>query len=274
MDTLHIAKTALRTLFDHKRLWLFGFFVAAGSGSSFSYSGDGEMPAWAVGLLIGTLVLACVGLFLHILSESALIESVRVAWLQGDVQLGSGARQGMRRFVPVLAIKALAGGAMLLSVAAIAAPALLAAFHVLPAWLGISLTTLLAVPAVPWLLTLYLVHVWALRFAVLDNQGAVSSLRAASRFLRGRLAPSLRLLLVNGLAHLAGALLSLVVAIPALLLGIGVYSFAGLVPAIVAGAVFALPFAVVVVGASGTFRSSLWTLSFLEAQGGLQDLDA
>ncbi len=184
--------------------------------------------------------------------------------------MASSMRLGMRRFLPVLGIKALVALANVLSLAFVALPALLGAFSVLPLWLGIGLTTLLAIPAVPWLLTIHFVYEWALRFAVLENRGATGSLRAASRFLRGRIAPSLRLLLVTALANVASLVLSLAVILPAAALGFGIYSFAGLLPAAISAGVFALPFAAVIVGATGTYRSSLWTLGFLEEHGGLQ----
>lgn len=271
MDTLHIAKTALRTLFDHKRLWLFGFFVAAGTGASYNYSGDGDWPVWAIALLIAVLVLGFAGAFLHVLSESALIKAVKDTWAGSDVQLAPSMRLGLRRFLPVLGIKVLVALANLLSLAVVAAPAVLGALSVVPLWLGISLTTLLAIPSVPWMLTIHFVYEWALRFAVLENLGATGSLRAASRFLRGRIAPSLRLLLVTALANLTSMVLLLAVILPAAALGIGIYSFAGLLPAAISAGVFVLPFAALIVGATGTYRSSLWTLGFLEEHGGFGD---
>jgi hypothetical protein len=54
--------------------------------------------------------------------------------------------------------------------------------------------------------------------------------------------------------------------LPALLLGGGVYLLWGLVPALVAGGVLALPVALAVTGAIGVFRSSVWTLHFMEAR--------
>ncbi len=54
---------------------------------------------------------------------------------------------------------------------------------------------------------------------------------------------------------------------PAALVGFGVYLAAGLVPALVVGAALLIPFAIAIAGARGVYRSSLWTLGWLEEGG-------
>lgn len=55
--------------------------------------------------------------------------------------------------------------------------------------------------------------------------------------------------------------------VPAALAGGGVYFAAGLVPAIVTGAVLGVPVALAAAAALGAFRSSVWTLGYLSEQG-------
>ena len=54
------------------------------------------------------------------------------------------------------------------------------------------------------------------------------------------------------------------VLIPAGLLAGLAYLIGGLVPAAVVGGVIAIPLIILVVGAMGTFRSSVWTLGFID----------
>jgi hypothetical protein len=52
--------------------------------------------------------------------------------------------------------------------------------------------------------------------------------------------------------------------VPAALVGGGVYLLAGLVPALIVGGVIVAPVAAAAAGAGGAFRSSVWTLHFLQ----------
>lgn len=276
MDALGIAKESVKTLWTHKRLWVFGLFVAGGSGGGASFdegaaaggSGVEGIAGWVVALIVGAVVLGLVGLFMHVVSESALIHSVRDARGGGEPRLGPAFRRGVGWFGRLLGIKVLAFVTALVSVAVVAVPAVLGALEVWPLWLGAGLTALLALPAVPWLLTVYFVYEWAMRFAVLEDRGAIASLRAAERFLHGRIAASLKLLVMDALGQVVSGLAALVVAVAAGLVGLGVYFAAGLVPAIVVGVVMLLPFAVAITGARGVYSSSLWTLGWLEERGG------
>ncbi len=158
---------------------------------------------------------------------------------------------------------------VVLSVAVMAGPALLGVSGVVSLWLGAGLTAILALVAVPWLLTVYFVYEWSMRFAVFENRGVIASLRAAERFLHGRIGVSLKLLVMDAVGQMAGGMAGLVFALPAAGVGAGVYLVAGLVPAIAVGAGLLLPFALSIVGARGVYRSSLWTLGWLEERGEL-----
>jgi hypothetical protein len=47
---------------------------------------------------------------------------------------------------------------------------------------------------------------------------------------------------------------------------VAIYFLAGLVPAVIAGGVLAVPFVTAVVGATGAFQSALWTVAYLDGR--------
>jgi hypothetical protein len=137
----------------------------------------------------------------------------------------------------------------------------------LPPWAAAATTALVALGAVPWLLTAVFVYVWALRLSVLDGLGALDAVRAGWSFLHGRVGESLKLLLVAFAGQVAGGLAAALAAAPGALVGAALWLATGaVVPAAVVGGLLALPPALAAIGATGTFRSTLWTLGFLESR--------
>lgn len=273
MDILRIAKQAFSTIRSNKYLLFFGFFVASGGGAGANTGHHGHhagaLPAWVWPLLVVGLVLGIAALVMRVLSEAALIDGVERAQHGERTGIGEGLRGSRQHFWTLVAVKAALGGLFLLSLAVVAAPAVGGVLGGYPVVAGAIASALIGVVAVPWLLTLYFIYMYSMRIAVLDGQKALDSIRAAQRYLHGRIANSLKLLVAGGvgaaLVEVSGAL----VLLPVAALGLGIYFVAGLVPAIVAGAVLALPVAVVVAGSVGAYRSSLWTLGFLEGRGAL-----
>ncbi len=275
MDIIRIAKEALSTAWNHKYLWLFGFFVAGasggggGQGGAPTAGGAGVVPDWVFVLLAGGVVLGLAALVMYVISEGALIEGV-VRVREGDgFSVKAGFLSGLRHFWRVLGIKALMGLAAVLTVAAVAAPAALGKLGFIPLWLGLCVTVPAALLAVPWLLTLYFVYAYALRFAVLEGEGIRAAMGRAREFLHGKLASSLKLLVAGHLGSLAAGLIGVMVLLPALALGGAGYVAGGVVPAVAAGALLVLPVAVALAGALGTYRSSVWTIGYLEGRAGL-----
>lgn len=281
MQAIHIAQAATKTLWRNKSLWLFGFFIAAVGGTSSTgthgggggsgghagglFSGHEALPSWMWPLLAVGLVVAVGLLLMHVVSEGALIDGVRRSRAGEEVRIRIGFRAGLAHFWVLLGIKALLAVVLLFVVAAMAAPAVLAALDFVP-----MLTALVSIPLViagaPVLLTVYLLSTYALRIAVLDDEGIVESFRAARAFLSGRLLDSLRLLVVTLLGQFGAGLLMVVVVLPAAVVGVVLYFVAGLVPAAIVAGVLALPFVAVLVGAMGTFQSTVWTIGFLEGR--------
>ncbi len=272
MDIIRIAKEALSTAWNHKYLWLFGFFVAGasggggGQGGAPTAGGAGVVPDWVFLLLAGGAVLGLVALTMYIISEGALIEGVVKVREGEEFSIRAGFRSGLSHFWRVLGVKVLMLLAFVVSIGAAAAPAVLGKLGIIPLWLGVSITVPLALVAVPLVLTLYFIYTYALRITVLERQPVMAAIREAKEFLHGKLASSLKLLVAGGLGSVAAGLVGVLIVVPALALGGLGYVAGGVIPAVTAGAALALPVAVAIAGALGTYRSSVWTLGFLEAR--------
>jgi hypothetical protein len=270
MDVLAIAREALGLAWRNKRLWVFGIFVAAASSGGAPGApggGSGGLPAWALALAGGAVVLGAGALWMHVLSEGALIEGVRRARGGAPVEARQGFGYGRGCFGRVLQLKLAALGAITAATLVLAAPALLAWRQVLPAPAVVTLSATIIVMAVPWLLTGYFVYAYALRFAVLDGLGAWDAVRAAWRYLPGRVLESLKLLALAFAGQLGAGIAGAVAVAPGVGLGALVFLSTGsAVAAVVAGCALALPPALAVAGALGTFRSAVWTLGFLDGR--------
>ncbi|MDF1561823.1 MAG: hypothetical protein P1V51_02195 [Deltaproteobacteria bacterium] len=273
--TWQTARTALTTVWNHKILWFFGFFVAAGGSGGFQASTDEgagaagatgalqSLPTWAFALIGVGLLLGLAALVLNIVSEAALIEGVRDSRQGARPTLKQGLRQGWRHFGSLLGLKLLTALAFLAGIAVIAVAPVLGALEVLPVGLALALGLPLLLVGVPYFLTVYFLYQWAMRFLVLEDRTAGEALREARRYLPGRLRESLELMLVGMLGQLGAGLAIVVALIPAALVGGLVYLAAGLIPAAIVGGLVVLPVGLAASGAGGAFRSSIWTLHFL-----------
>ncbi len=271
MELFDIAKRSLNTLWTNKHLWFFGFFVAAGSGGGGGGSNESQgtmtlaaVPTWAWILMGVGALLGLVFLVLQVLSEAALIEGVAEGQKGEHLSIRQGLRRGRKHFWKLVGLKLMVALLMGVTMAVIAAPAILAHFGMLPIWLGVLVAVLLGLVGVPWLLTVYFVYQYALRMAVLEDHGMIDSVRQAKRFLHGRLGLSIKLVLLAMAGQFGGGMAMGAVLLPAMLLaGLG-YLIGGVITAAVLGGIIAVPLLVLVMGATGTFRSSVWTLGFMD----------
>lgn len=285
MNTIDVAKQAVQLVWRRKYLWLFGIFVGStmGGNAGNRFGGlsgapmgapvtaahhGGAAPAWAVALLVAAVLVGLAVLVLRVISTGALVASVRREHDGLPSRIREGFRAGAASFWRVLGITLGMACVVLASTGFVAAPAILGVVHVLPLWLGIAFTVLLALPAILWLLTVNFTYEYALRFAVLERRSIRESVRASWRFLHGRIVESLKLLLTVLLGGVAGGVLSVCALVPAALVGLGVYAAAGLIPALVVGGILALPLVLVATGITGAFSSAVWTLGFLEQHEG------
>lgn len=270
-----LVRSSLSLVWERKALWLFGFFVAGsagGVGGSFSpgggaASGGGEpLPWWLAPVLAGALAIAIGSLVMHLLSEGALIDAVVKARAGQATPVRAELHEGARHAWRLLAIKAAAFSAMLVASAVVVLPIGAVLLAGGPVVVGAVGSAILALAMVPAMLTLYFLYMFAMRSAVLDGRGVVDATRAAYERLHGHLADAVRLLIADGIGSFAFGLVGAVAVVPAALVGLAVYLAAGsVIPAAVTAAVLIVPLAVAVTGARGMFRSSVWTLAWLEA---------
>jgi hypothetical protein len=272
MDLVEIGRQSWNVTWRHKALWVFGLFVVSSGGGGGDDRGVKvgveELPAWFWPLLLAAVAIMLAALWMHVVSEGALIDAAR------RVRAGEAPRNreevaaGRSAFGRVLRVKLAAIGALLSVVAVLSAPALLALSGVVPVAGAIAIGLPLLVAGVPVLLTAYFVYAYALRFAVLDRVGAAEAIRRGWRFLHGRVLESLQLLVLAFLAQVGGAVAAVAMALPGAGVGLVVWLVSGeLVWAGILGGLVALPPILMAVGAAGTFRSSVWTLGFLESRG-------
>ncbi|MFK7984790.1 MAG: hypothetical protein AB8I08_02090 [Sandaracinaceae bacterium] len=266
-DVLPVAAKAFSRLFTDRRLWLFGLFVGAtGGGINLNASSAQAvvMPAFAMGWFVLAAVLGLVFLGVHAASEGALIEAVYTEHKGRRLALSDAVGVGVRNTPSVLIVKL---GTYLMSglVMGVAlGPVLLASVEVLPLSVGLALTIPLALLAVPLIVTLYLVHELALRMVVLEKRGAVNAMRAAAKFLRGRLRYGIGLLLADGLSQVAASVVLAPLAMLVAGAAIGGEALGMTWTGMGAGAVIVAPVVLLTLGARGAFRSRLWTVGFLD----------
>jgi len=271
MDIFDIAKRSLNTLWTQKHLWFFGFFVAVGGGGGGGSSEGSQtsatletLPGWVFVLMGIGLLVGLVFLVLHVLSEAALIEGVADGHKGEHLSIRQGLRRGRKHFWKLVGLKLLVGFVMAISFAVIAAPAIMAHFGILPIWLGVVVAVMLGLVGAPWLLTVHFINKFAMRLAVLEDRGTIESIRLAKRFLHGRLGLSIKLTLMTLVGQFGGSVVMGAVLIPTALLAGLAYLIGGIVPAAILGGLIGLPLLTLVVGATGTFRSSVWTLGFID----------
>jgi len=275
MKVLDIIKSSAKLTWHNKALWVFGLFVAAaGGGGGGGGQGGGSaggasvpiadgLPGWLIPALVGAALLGLAALVMHVVSEAALIDAVERTERGEGYRFGEQVRTGLRAFWRVLGVKLVFALTMAVSLIAMLAPALLAVFRVLPLAVGLGLTLLLALPGVVWVLTLYCWMQYTLRVSVLHHADLQTALREAWEHLHGRVSASLELLVAGLLGDVAMGIGGLVGLVVSAALGGLVYLAAGLVAALVVGGVVLLPVLIALLGAVGTYRSSVWTLGFL-----------
>ena len=257
-------------------LWLFGFVVGLASGSS-SGAGGGDRGGGGWSVSIGpaafsveeiapkllVIAIAVLGLaIVRFISEGALIEGIARVRRGGTMTTRDGFRAGVAHWGVLLRIALLYLAAMMVSLALLAAPCVLAlrAFGPLGA---VAVAVPAVVIAVPWLVTLFLIQAFASRIAVLEDRHALDAIGKARLFLHGRLMHGLTLVVATFAGSLLISAAGLVVIAPVVLLLVALVPVLRLLPVIVLGCLVLLPVLYVLSAVLGTFRSSIWTLGYM-----------
>jgi len=270
VNVIEIAKECAHLARHNRWLWPFGLFALAAGNASAEADGAGAgletMPPWLPYAIAAAVVFGLLGLVLHVVSEAALIDGVDRARRGERVALRRGFGIGWQHFRRVLGIKLAYG--MLVGAAAltIAAPALATALGFIPTGAGVVVGVAAALVAVPFILTVHLTYMFALRFAVLDGRGVIDALGCAKRLLRKRLATSLKLLIAAKLGAVAVGAVTLVAAAACALVALPAYFLAGSTAAVVVFAALIIPVGLTAAGALGTYQSAVFTVAYLEVR--------
>lgn len=260
IDIVQVMKRSLASLWQRKALWIFGFFLQGANGDG-GGNGGPVPPIWVIVLIIA-VVLGI--LIMHLISEGAVIEGVASS---EPIGIREGFRRGLCHFGVMLRIKSLVLGGVLVALGVLTAPAWLYFLDSLSKETASLLGVLAIAIGVPIFTVAYVVYVFALRIAILENCQALDALQAARQFVRGRIRTGLKLIGAEAVSFLALVLAVIVVLAPVgLLAGTAFLRFSGWPAAAVVGVVIALPALLATVGAHGTYRSALWTHGYLAAR--------
>ena len=276
MTIWEIVEQAFHFAVRARRLWLFGFFVGLWSGGSSGGGAGGGNGAAAsavasppIQLPFHLLVILAVAglallllLLLRFIGEGALIEGVVRARDGATMGTRAGLRAGWAHWAVLLRIALLYFGATTLSIA-VPVAAVVAVTRTAGLGSGALLALLLAIPVVPWLVTLYLLQAFGTRIAVLEHRNALDALAKARLFLHGRLVLGLKLLVATFIGTLVCAAVAVLTMTPVALLLLALLRVTPVVVVIAVGSVVLLPLVCVLTAMLGTYRSSVWTLGYV-----------
>ena len=288
-----LATRSLKHAWNHKFLWLFGFFVGGESflgmfswiRSSGSWSGltrlirvdlesilglKGVLPFGTgfetiLTLLAGAFLLWLFFAIMSFLSEGALINGVYRKQSGVSTTFGECWSRGIDTFWRVLVILIVLGFA-------VAAAILFIAFMLIPMYLisvalGVVLTIMIGFPA--FLVLLFLVEAtsaWSLRFAVIDNASCFDAIGKGWKMLQANIGKSFGVGLTSTIVQIVFGIfftvVTLIVALPFIAIAIE-----SLIAGIVLAAPLLLAAAAIASAYLGLFKSSIWTIAYMQITG-------
>lgn len=294
LDYLELVKKSLKNAWEYKFLWLFGFFVV-GSDYSGMFNWMGRLPdrheysrhfdfegirdlrdladvlpfgldlKTVLAFMFAAVLLWLFLLIMSFLSEGALIHGVSKKRLGEKVSFGNCWAKGVDMFwrmVVILVLLGIAIFACVIFMVLILIPAFIAhpAFGLI-VMLVIFLPVLFAV-----IFVIESVAAWSIRIAVLDNIPCIDALGKGWQMFRENLGRSFGVGLSSTIVQIVVAIATIIVIIMAAVpfIIVGTKSPAG---AIVMGLPVLLIILVAVSVYMGVFKSSIWTLAFMELTG-------
>ncbi len=276
MKPMQVATAALKTTWNHKSLWAFGVFVGAAGAGGAGRAAHGKQhvegsgrPACRAGCRSSSVLAVVIGVLMvivHAVCEIALIDGVRRSRLAQPVTFGQGVSAARGSVWRLIRVKLLGTAAIVVAALVVAVPAGLHAFGLLAQTPMLIALVPLVLAAVPVLLSIFFINTYALRICVLESKNALASFREARQYLSGRVLDSLNLTIIAALGSAGSFALTLVAVLPAAALGGLAYLAFGLIPAVVIAGLIALPLVTLIVGATGTFGSAVWTIGYLEGR--------
>jgi len=280
---------AFRITFRNRYLWFFGFFAGGSTGFNFPTSvpsGGGSFNPQAlldnvaliVGIIIVALILALFFVFMALVSQGALAESVAAIDRGDGCRFGTTFRSGMGNFWRVLGYFVvfflIAVG--LLLVIGIPVAILIGGTFAATQSVGARITVAVVVGllAVLALLVVFIplsiIGQYALREIVVRRERILGSVGSGYSLFRRNIGRSLLIWLIQlglsiGIAIaliLAVLIVGLVLFIPTIALAAAGLSTAAIIAGVIA-AVILIPLLIVATGAIGTFSHAYWTLAYL-----------
>jgi|tagenome__1003787_1003787.scaffolds.fasta_scaffold20907242_2 hypothetical protein len=294
---------AFRITLRNRYLWFFGFF-AGGTGFNFPTNipsgggnfdpGNFRQPSTIIsaaqvgqelgtgviiaGLVVVVLILALFLIFMAVVSQGALADSV-AAIDRGDRRgFGSAFRSGLGNFWRVLGyiVVFLLIAIGLLLVIGIPVALLIGGTFALTQSVGarVSVAVVVGIVAFVALITVFvpfsIIGQYALREIVVRRERVLGSLGSGYALFRRNIGRSLLILLIKfGLSIgitiafiLVALIVGLVLAIPAIALAVAGLSTGAWIAGGIAALIF-IPLFLVVAGAIGTFSHAYWTLAYL-----------
>jgi hypothetical protein len=212
-------------------------------------------------------VLVATVVALHVISEAAVVESIRRTTSKGRMSAAEPWRFGIGKLGAVLMLKVLGVGGLCLVAGVLSVPVVGALSGRLPVWWAITFSAMAIVAALPWILSGYFTYIYAIRISVVERVGVREAIRRAWRYLPGRVLESVRLLILAFVGQLAGSLCILAAIAPGVASWYIALRWSGSTSlALAVGVAVSAAPAIAAVGAIGTYRSAVWTIGFLESR--------
>jgi hypothetical protein len=294
IDYVELVKQSVKRAWEHKFLWLFGFFVVGKEYPGVTHS-IGNIPSpitysrrfdfddfedfsdlhnfMPFGIGIETILLLIAGAFLvwlffllmGFLSEGALVHGVSRKRLGEPVTFGQCWAKGVDSFWRVLVILILVG--LVASACVIFMIVMLIPAFILSVKLGLVVAIMFALPVLLVIIfTAESICAWSIRFTVLDGVPCFDSIGKGWQMFRENLGKTFGVALSSVLTQIviaiAVAVATLLIAVPFILIALG-----SPIAAIVMGLPILLVVAVLVGAYIGVFKSSVWTLAFMQMTG-------
>ena len=297
-----LIRDAFRITLHNRYLWFFGFFaggtgtnffgnVPSGAGNfdfdDFQRSGAGftaqvgqglSETVLIIGIVVVVLLIALFFIALAIISQGALADSVAAIDRREGHRFGSAFSSGLGNFWRVLGyyIVLFLVGLGLLVVIGIPVAILIGGTFAATQATGVRVSVAVVVGIVAVLsliivfIPLSIIGQYALRDVVVRRERIVGSVGSGYSLFRRNFGRSLLLWLIQlglsigvGIAFILVALIvGLILALPAIVLGVAGSSTGAIIAGGIALVIF-IPLFLVVAGAIGTFSHAYWTLAFL-----------
>jgi len=274
MDYGGLVRRALDVMWKFKYLWIFGFFLEFGSGTSGWVGNAPEklrlpMCDFVSGALLGAIVfLVMVGLLvflvfliMYLISQGGLIHCVWKIESGEKPTLRDGWNAGVGNFWRILGISVLIVIFILASAVITLGPfiGLIIGFKVLGLLAGLVLFPVFLL----LLVTFILIDLYAKRACIIEGKGVVDSLMAGWEMLKDNLGNSLVMGLIgigSTMVYVLGFVIAgLLLALPFVALGF-VNMFLGIFLGVIVGLIY--------IGLAsalwGTYIDSLWTMAYLD----------